>query len=164
MQEVCSRDLEITLRQFGFNQQTPQLQVDFRPILAAALEGDPRSEAKAGPDTRRKSEKGTDRWAAKHPWIAKNVHQQRVGAVGAIEFAPRAIAASGHKARSRIDLVKARSPVGLLENSLVRGGEKVAVHPSFVFAIDHAGYGAVGHLRDQAGCPRGIAVTQFAAQ
>jgi len=38
------------------------------------------------------------------------------------------------------------------------------VCPSFVFAVDHAGYGAVGHLSTQVGCPDGIAVAEFAAQ
>src|ERR1700678_4227569 len=164
MYQVQPRGLEISFRQFGLNQEIPQLQVDFRSILRAALHGDPWSETKAGPDTRRKPEKGTERRPAKHTWIAKNIHQQRVGAVGAFQFAPGAVAASGNKAGSGIDLGKAQSPVGLLENSLVGGGEKVAVCPGSVCAVDHAGYGAVGHLSAQVGCPLGVAVTQFAAQ
>ena len=164
MHQVQPRGLEISFRQFGLNQETPQLQVDFRSILRAALQRDPRSETKAGADTRRKPKKGTERRPAKHPWIAKDVHQQRVGAVGAFQFAPGAVAASGNKSGSGIDLGKARSPVGLLENSLVRRGEKVAVCPSSVFAVDHAGYRTIGHLSGQVGCPRGIAVTQFPAQ
>src|SRR5271156_3912908 len=54
MHQVQPRGLEISFRQFGLNQEIPQLQVDFRSILRAALQGDPRSETKAGPDTRRK--------------------------------------------------------------------------------------------------------------
>jgi len=61
MHQVSPRGLEITFRQFGLNQEAPQLQVDFRTILRAALQGDPRSETKAGPDTWRKPEKGTER-------------------------------------------------------------------------------------------------------
>ena len=164
MHQVHPRSLEITFRQFGLNQKTPQLEVDFRSVLGAALQGDPRSETKARPNTGRKAEKGTERRPAKHPWVAKDVHQQRVGTVGAFQFAPGAIAASGNKAGTGIDLGKARSPVGLLENLLVGSGEKVAVFSSFVFAVDHAGYRAIGHLSAQVGCPLGIAVTQFAAQ
>ena len=137
---------------------------DLRSILRTALQGNPPSETKTRPDTRRKPEKGTERWPAKYPWIAKDVHQECVGAVGAIEFAPGAVAASGYKSRACIDLGKARSPVGLLENPLVGSREKVAVCPSFILAVDHAGYRAIGHLSVQIGCPQGITVAQLEAQ
>jgi len=139
MHQVLSRGLKTAFCQFGLNQEVPKLQIDFRSILPSALQGNPRSEAKARPDTGREPEKGTQRGPAKYPWIAKYVHQQSVGAVGAIEFAPGAIASSGNEARSGIDLGKARSPVSLVDNLPIGGGEKVAVCPSFVFAVDHAG-------------------------
>ena len=164
MHQVRPRGLKIAFRQFGFHQEVPELQVDLRSILRTALQGNTPSETKARADTRRKPQKGTERLPAKYPGIAKDVHQECVGAVGAIEFAPGAVAASGYKSRSGIHLGKARSPVGLLENPLVGRREKVAVCPSFVFAVDHAGYRAIGHLSAQTGGPQGITVAQLEPQ
>ena len=164
MHQIRSRGLEITFRQFCLNQQTPQLQVDLRSILRAAFQRDPRSETQSWAGSLARAQEGNRGPAGEASWIAKDIHQQRIGAVGAFQFATGAIAASGNKPGAGIDLGEARSPIGLLENSLVGGGEKVAVCPSLVLAVDHAGYGAIGHLCAQVGCPQGIAVTQFAPQ
>ena len=121
MHQVAPCGLEIAFRQLGFDEQLSQLQVHLTSILRAVLQRDSRSEAKGRMKSRLDPEQGTDSRAAQDSRVTENVHEQRVGAVGAFELAPRAICLSGKEARAGVDLGQPRFPAGLLQNSLVRG-------------------------------------------
>src|ERR1700688_2595463 len=108
MDQVEARGLEIAFGQFGFDQQLAKFQVHLTSINSAVLQWNSWPEAESRMNSRFDPQQGTDRRAAQNARVAENVHEQRVGAVGALQLPPRAICLSGEKSRAGVDLGHAR--------------------------------------------------------
>ena len=107
--------------------------------------------------------------------VAEDVHQQSVGADGAVELAAGAVAVRvmtvGDAAGGAVALGEARGPCGVGEDGAPRGRVEIAVQAFAAFLSgecigleDDAGQASVGDfVRMDAGVPQG-AVGEFAAE
>jgi len=98
------------------------------------------------------------------PGVTKDVHEQRVGAICAVELAPRAIRLAGEESRAGVDFGEPCPPRRLLQNSLVGSRQKITVFPSFILAVDDTRDRTVAHLRSEGGSPRGVSMAELTAQ
>ena len=94
------------------------------------------------------AEESGDGWgkcgAVEDLWVAEDVHEEGVGGVGAVEFAPVPVGAGAVAAMGGVDLGEAAGPVGVGEDGGVAGGVEVAVGVVLVATEEDAGVGAGG--------------------
>ena len=76
--------------------------------------------------------------------MAEDVHQEGVGAVGAVQLHPFPVGSSADAAMCGVGLCEATGPFGVGADGGVAGGVKVAVCGLFAAAEDDAGLGAGG--------------------
>ncbi len=79
-------------------------------------------------------------------WVAEDVHQEGVGAVGAVELHPWPVGAGAGSAMGGVDFGEAVLPVGIGADGGVAVGVEVAVAGLVVAAEDDAGLAAGGLL------------------
>ena len=79
-------------------------------------------------------------------WVAEDVHQKGVGAVGAVELHPWPIGTGTGAAMGGVDFGKAALPVGIGTDGGVAGRVEVAVASLIVAAEDDAGLATGGLL------------------
>ena len=82
--------------------------------------------------------------------VAEDVHQESVGAVGAVELHPWPVGAGSRAAMGGMDLGEAALPFGVGADGGVAGGVEVAVAGLIVSAKDDAGLAAGGLLVQEA--------------
>jgi len=94
------------------------------------------------------SEKICDDWVevavSEDRWVAEDVHQESVGAVGTVQLHPLPIGAGADTAMCGVSLGKAAMPVGVSADSGVAWGVKVTVAGLLVATKDDAGLSAGG--------------------
>src|SRR4051812_17752886 len=73
----------------------------------------------------------------RHTWIAENVHQQGIGAVGAVEFPANAVRRPGYSSAGRINLQKSATPLRAGADPAIRSRKKIAVR-ACVFTVNDA--------------------------
>jgi len=67
--------------------------------------------------------------------VAKNIHQQSVGAIAGVEFAPISIMAGEDFVSGSVGLDQPATPLRIGQDSLVGSGVKISVPPPFVRKI-----------------------------
>jgi len=77
-------------------------------------------------------------------WVAEDVHQEGVGAVGAVELHPWPVGTGAGSAMGSMDFGEAALPVGVVADGGVAGGVEVAVAGLVVAAEEDAGLAAGG--------------------
>ena len=81
--------------------------------------------------------------------VAEDVHQERIGAIGAVQLHPLPVGSCANATVCRVGLGEAARPCGVCADGGVTGGVEVAVARLlglFVAAEDDAGFGAGGLL------------------
>ena len=81
--------------------------------------------------------------------VAEDVHQERIGAIGAVQLHPLPVGSCANAAVGGVGLGEAARPCGVGADGGVTGGMEVAVAGVlglFIVAEDDAGFGAGGLL------------------
>ena len=104
MHQVAPGALKISFSQLCLDQQASQLEVDFTTIFSAVFQWDSRPESKIRMKPGLDPEQGTESRAVQDARVTKDIHQERIGAVRALQFAARPICFSGKKTRAGVDL------------------------------------------------------------
>jgi len=83
--------LKTAFRQLGLNEQMTQVHINLCAISSTADEWNSRLHSEPWPQSGLDPEKRTHRFPAGHSRIAEDIHEQGVGAVGAIQFPPSSV-------------------------------------------------------------------------
>ncbi len=97
-----------------------------------------------GSTPRRRGYGGGEGFAVEDLRVAEDVHQEGVGAVGAVEFHPTPIGAGAGAAMGGVDFGEAALPFRVGADGGIAGGVEVAVAGLVVAAEDDAGLAAGG--------------------
>jgi hypothetical protein len=143
--KVSPSSLKAVFCQLRLNQEMAQAHIDFGSIGASTNEWCPDFNAELGPQPWLSPKKSAQRLSSSRPRIAENIHEKRIGAIGAIQFAPGAVGQLSESLAGGVTLVKPASPVGRSTNAPIGSWQKVAVLTIHVL-IQNAGNGAVGRF------------------
>jgi len=130
------------------------LEVDLGAVLEAAAEGNAGADAEDGAGGWLHSQErcygGGEDVAVEDAGVAEDVHQEGVGAVGAVELHPGPVGAGSGAAMGGVDFGEAAVPFGIGADGGIAGWVEVAVAGLVVAAEDNAGFVAGGLLVQEA--------------
>ncbi len=120
----------------------------FGAAATGLVERDSGVDAEVWPSVRGYAEKicdgGVEVVVGEDGWVAEDVHQESVGAVGAVQLHPLPVGAGADTAMCGVSFGKAMMPVGVGADGGVACGMEVSVSRLFVAAKDDAGLSAGG--------------------
>ncbi len=120
---------EIAFGEFGFDQQTAEAHVDFGAVDVAVKAWDRRAEAEIGLEARIDTEHGAEPWPVEHFGITKDVHEQRVGAGGAVELEAAAVGGAWDETAGGVALAEALAPGRIRQMRVQEAGRKLPWRP-----------------------------------
>ncbi len=104
---------------------------------------------RGGVDVEEVGDGGGDGGAVEDGWVAEDVHEEGIRAVGGVEFHPSPVFAGSGTAGGGVDFGETAEPGGVGADVGVRGWVKVAVAALFVAAEDDCGFGARGFFVEE---------------
>jgi len=141
--------LEIAFRELGFDQQASEPHVHFGAVEPALDEGDARFVAELRRAVGFRTQQVQHLPVGGYTGVAEDIHQQGVGAVAGIKFAPAPLSAR-QRFELRVGLGQPPAPLRVLQNGAIASGKKVAVLPGAGALKNYGGHTAVTELMGQA--------------